>query len=178
MTRTLLALALTSLCTATAIGSPREQSAAPPATDVSAQLLQEVRRLREAIELMVSTGARVQIVFGRLQLQEQRTTSAARRLDDMRAALARVTQENVDSAIRVQELEERMRDSRVGAEDRGNLEQELQAMKRAAARAESERQRLQNEESMAAAELASEQARWADLNQQLEELERALAKRQ
>jgi predicted nucleic acid-binding Zn-ribbon protein len=177
MTRTLLALALTSLCTGTAIGSPREQSAAPPATDFSAQLLQEVRRLREAIELMVSTGARVQIVFGRLQLQEQRTASAARRLDDLHATLARITQESVDMTVRVQELEERMRDSRVSAEDRGNLEQELQAMKRVAAQHESERQRLQNEESMAAAGLASEQARWADLNQQLEELERALAKR-
>jgi hypothetical protein len=54
--------------------------ATPPAQEsTSAQLLQEVRRLREAIETMVSTGARVQIVFGRLQLQEQRTAGAAAR---------------------------------------------------------------------------------------------------
>ena len=44
------------------------------AQDTSTQLLQEVRRLREAIETMVSTGARVQIVFGRLQLPVIRTT--------------------------------------------------------------------------------------------------------
>jgi len=37
-------------------------------------------------------------------------------------------------------------------------------------------QPLQTEESDAAAQVASEQARWAEINQRLEELDRALAR--
>ena len=176
MARTIVAVVLTSCCTISAIASAREQSAAPAANDASAQLLQEVRRLREAIELMVSTNARVQIVFGRLQLQEQRTASAARRLDDLRETLARATREAAKFAANMQDIEERTRDTRISADDRANLEQELQQMKRAGNQGEIERQRLQTEESLAAGALANEQTRWTELNQQLEELERALAK--
>ena len=148
-----------------------------PAQDSSNQLLQEVRRLREAIEMMVSTSARVQIVFGRLQLQEQRTATAARRLDDLREAVARVTREASASLARVQDLEEKLRDNGMPVEERKNLEFEVIAMKRVAAQVETERQRLQNEETQAAGALASEQGRWLELNQQLEELERVLSKR-
>lgn len=44
--------------------------------------------LRRAIEALAGNGARVQIVFGRLQLQEQRTTVVVRRVADLRSALA------------------------------------------------------------------------------------------
>lgn len=145
--------------------------------DSSNQLLQEVRRLREAIEMMVSTGARVQIVFGRLQLQEQRTATAARRLDDLRDQLARATAETTALAARLSENEERLRTSS-GPEARDNFETEVTLLKRALTQQETERARLQTEEGMAATALASEQGRWTELNQQLEELERTLARRQ
>jgi hypothetical protein len=80
-------------------------------------------------------------------------------------------------STRAQELEERLRDFHGPTADRANIEGAIQHMKRAAVQADTERQRLQNEEGQAAAALASEQARWADLNQQLEDLERVLAKR-
>lgn len=163
-----------------------EKRAAPPpapgeprlegAQDTNAQLLQEVRQLREAIEMMVSTGARVQIVFGRLQLQEQRTATAARRLDDLRDTRARVTREAAEGAARFQELEEHVHEARGGPEER-SIEAMLQQMKRVSAMQETERQRILTEESVAAGVLATEQARWAELNQQLEDLERVLAKR-
>jgi chromosome segregation ATPase len=141
-------------------------------------LLEEVRRLRVAIETMVSTGARVQIVFGRLQLQEQRTASAARRLDELRDRLSNTTAESGKMAGMVQEIEERLRDSSIAAETRKQLDGELGAVRRVVAQMEVERQRLQTEEGNAAIALATEQGRWADLNQQLEELERTLARRQ
>ena len=151
----------------------------PPAQDsTSTQLLEEVRRLRVAIETMVSTGARVQIVFGRLQLQEQRTASAARRLDELRDRLSNTTAESGKMAGMVQEIEERLRDSSIAAETRKQLDGELGAVRRVVAQMEVERQRLQTEEGNAAIALATEQGRWADLNQQLEELERTLARRQ
>jgi chromosome segregation ATPase len=153
--------------------------ASPPEQDTtSAQLLDEVRRLRVAIETMVSTGARVQIVFGRLQLQEQRTASAARRLDDMRERLANMVREAGAMTDQVQNIEERLRDGRGTPEERTNLENELMHTKRAMMQFETERARLQTEESLAANALATEQGRWTELNQQLEELERTLAKRQ
>jgi predicted nucleic acid-binding Zn-ribbon protein len=153
--------------------------ASQPAQDsTSTQLLQEVRRLREAIETMVSTGARVQIVFGRLQLQEQRTATAARRLDELREQVSRATNETTAMSARLAEIEERLRDFRGTPEERSNFEGEIQHMKRASAQMESDRQRLQVEEAQAASLLATEQGRWTELNQQLEELERTLAKRQ
>ena len=153
--------------------------AAPPEQDsTSAQLLDEVRRLRVAIETMVSTGARVQIVFGRLQLQEQRTATAARRLDQLREQLARAGNEVTAMGARSADLEERLRDFRGTPEERANFETEILHMKRAATQLESERVRLQNEEAVAASALATEQGRWTELNQQLEELERTLARRQ
>ena len=150
----------------------------PPTQDsTSAQLLQEVRRLREAIETMVATGARVQIVFGRLQLQEQRAATAARRLDELREQLSRVAKESSMMAAAMQDMEEKLSGTR-SQEERGNFENEILQMKRMLVQAETERARLQNEESLAAGAQASEQGRWTELNQQLDELERALAKRQ
>ena len=40
--------------------------------DTTAALLVEVRGLRAALEQLASAGPRVQLMFGRLQLQEQR----------------------------------------------------------------------------------------------------------
>ncbi len=50
-------------------------------------------------------------------------------------------------------------------------------MKAMSARAATEVQRLQVEESGIVQELASEQGRWSDINRQMEELERALGKK-
>ena len=47
---------------------------------------------------------------------------------------------------------------------------------RDAAGSAAEVQRLQVEESEAAAQVSSEQARWAEINQRLEDLDRALAR--
>jgi chromosome segregation ATPase len=44
------------------------------------------------------------------------------------------------------------------------------------ARATAEIQRLQTEEADAASQVASDQTRWAEINQRLEELDRALAR--
>lgn len=145
--------------------------------DSSNQLLQEVRRLREAIETMVSTGARVQIVFGRLQLQEQRTATAARRYDDLRSSTGRLAIEMTGNASDLRRLEEALADTRTSPDKRQELEDHVKHFKRRLEEMEAERQRLQTEESMAATVLSAEQGRWADLNQQLEDLERVLAKR-
>jgi chromosome segregation ATPase len=157
-----------------ALATVRGEQAAPQ--DTSA-LLDEVRLLRQAIEALAGTGARVQIVFGRLQLQEQRTTSAVRRLDDARSALATITAKIADIADRVKTIEDDAgRGTRAVPEERA-FEIELRELKREWARREEERIRLATQESDAAGQLAQEQGRWTDLNRQLEELERALTPR-
>ena len=61
--------------------------AAQQAAPLQTELLTEVRLLRQSIEALAGTNARVQIVFGRLQLQEQRTATAATRALDAAARL-------------------------------------------------------------------------------------------
>ena len=85
--------------------------------------------------------------MGRLHLQEQRINTLVRRGDVVRDALAAAHKRAAD-------LRERF----------GSLQR-------------AEVQRLQTEESEAAAQVSSEQARWAEINQRLEELDRALARR-
>ena len=60
---------------------------------------------------------------------------------------------------------------------RSQLQDSLADVKQQLARATAEIQRLQTEEAAAASQVASEQARWAEINQRLEELDRALVRR-
>lgn len=75
---------------ATLTGAVLSARQSPPATndEVLPALLAEVKGLRAAMEQMASAGPRVQLFVGRLQLQEARITSMARRLDTVRDSLA------------------------------------------------------------------------------------------
>lgn len=145
---------------------------AQSAGDKSA-LLQEVRLLRQAIETLVGTNARVQIVFGRLQLQEQRTATTARRLEDVRSALSKVVgqiAQMTESLQRYEELDLAALEPRLREQIPGSIrsvKSELQLL-------ETERLRLATQESDAANQLALEQNTWNDLNRSLDELERSL----
>jgi hypothetical protein len=144
--------------------------------DTLAALLVEVRGLRAAMEQMASAGPRVQLAFGRLQLQEQRVNTMVRRADGIHDAV-------VAAQKRVSVLKDRVADMQRGLESntvdpklRSDIESELPHTKRELARAVADSQQLQTEEMDAANQLANEQARWAEINQRLEDLERALAK--
>ena len=74
-------------------------------TGQESALLNEVRLLRQAIEALAGNGSRIQLVFGRLQLQEQRTTSAVHRVTEARSALASHMVSLSATANRITELE-------------------------------------------------------------------------
>ena len=148
------------------------QQAAPLQTE----LLTEVRLLRQAIEGLAGTNARVQIVFGRLQLQEQRTATAASRLDDLRNALSGISMQAQQMADRIKEMEETSADSRGKPEQLEAMRQELTMTRRELGRIEAERTRVMTEEAEAAGALNLEQGRSSDLNRQLDELERQLTR--
>ena len=129
-------------------------------------LLAEVRGLRAAMELMASAGPRIQLAFGRLQMQEQRVSALLRRLDPVREKLAEAQRQQADHERQYQGylgMAARAADGR----ERDQLEGASRVEQRKANDSTAEVQRLTAEEAAVSAELALEQARWTDINQRL-----------
>ena len=141
--------------------------------DMNTALLTEVRALRVAIEQMATAGARVQLIMGRLQMQEQRVGDGVKRLDVVRLQL-RAAEDNL--ARHQGELKRMENSSPSDPEQRRDLEGMINALKREVGNADVQVQRLRTDESDAMNIVTAEQGRWADINQQLDELERILRK--
>jgi predicted nucleic acid-binding Zn-ribbon protein len=155
------------------LAAPRVLKAQQP--DVLSALLTEVRGLRAAIEQMASAGPRIQLAMGRLQLQEQRVNNLLRRLEDIRAELRNAENQAREAAQQQAAIERALREANP-PERQTQLEWELAALKSGMAKFNSDYQRLLGDEAAMAQEIASEQARWSEINQRLEELDRALAR--
>jgi hypothetical protein len=162
---------LIALATTTGGQTPQQ-----PNQDTLGALLVEVRGLRSAIEQMASVGPSIQLAMGRLQLQEQRINTLVRRADVLHDALVAAHKRAGEVQDRVRNLQRALEGSTEPVH-RSSIEAELPILKQELARATAEIQRLQTEESEAASQVASEQARWAEINQRLEELDRALTRR-
>jgi len=179
-----LTLTLAALVIGLAVRTPaftpgvQVRQAAPQAeADVLPALLTEVRGLRAAMEKMASAGPRVQLALGRVQLQEQRINNAIRRLDEMRAAVvtAQTRYDNMqEEAVR---LERQIRNPRPDGPPIEQLKEEHARYPQETAQALMKLQRASADEAALSADLASEQARWTDLNQRMEALEATLAPR-
>jgi chromosome segregation ATPase len=150
---------------------------APQEQDVLPALLTEVRGLRAAMEEMASAGPRVQLALGRLQLQEQRVNNVLRRLETVRGSLVENQNNYERFQQQVTQLEDAAPNQQTGHPTAAELKEEQTQVKAMSMRAAAEVQRLTVEEAALSAELASEQGRWTDLNQRMEELERALTRR-
>jgi hypothetical protein len=150
------------------------QASAPPETLPS--LLAEVRQLRVAIEQMASAGPRIQLVLGRLQLQEQRINNLLRRLETVRAELEGIQGEHDNLQLQLQGLEREAGET-TDAERRRAFEAEVRAIKSRLPAVGARLQQRQTEESTLSADISAEQGRWTDFNQRLEELERALTRK-
>jgi predicted nucleic acid-binding Zn-ribbon protein len=144
--------------------------------DVLAALLVEVRGLRAAMEQMASAGPRVQLFASRLQLQEARINGMVRRLDAVRDSLASVQRDYDRARDEIKQFETALSGGAVG-DDREALEQMLPVRKREAAAMKITLDRYTAEEGQLANDIAIEQGRWTEINQRLDELERALSKR-
>ncbi len=165
-------VAIVALRTATMSG----QSAAGTIDTMSA-LLEEVHGLRVAMEQMASAGPRVQLAIGRLQLQEQRVNNMIRRADGLHEAVASQQKQVTEIEDRIAELQRWLERGSLSPEHRTAIESELPQAKAQRARLAQELQRLQAEEADAATQVANEQSRWVEINQRLEELERALTRK-
>jgi len=154
--------------------STAAQAQQPPATDVLPALLQEVRGLRAAMEQMATSNAHAQLLVGRLQLQESRMNSMIRRLDTVRdeRAKAQTAYEHIKGSLQMLEGDHAPNDMPAGDKDNvlAGLKHEMESAKAAV-------DRWVAEETQLTSDLTAEQARWIDINQRLDELERSLTKK-
>src|SRR5262245_31470311 len=150
------------------------QSAAGTIDTMSA-LLQEVHGLRVAMERMTSAGSRVQLALGRLQLQEQRVNDMARRLDALHDQRTDAEREAADTRAQMARLDEAAA-AIENVDERRAIAQQSQSLATALEQRTADAQRLASEEDRLSNAIAAEQARWNDINRQLEELERLLAR--
>lgn len=139
------------------------QSAPPVQRDVLAELLVEVRGLRQAMERAATVGARIQLLVARVQMQEERIAESSRRLVAVRDEIRKL-----DSG-----LASLMDQARV-AEKESNSEM-TEFFKRQVASVEVRRQAIANEESLLLQQVSADQGRWNDVNAQLDDIERSLA---
>jgi peptidoglycan hydrolase CwlO-like protein len=145
--------------------------------DVLPALLIEVRGLRAAMEHMASAGPQVQLALGRLQLQEQRVNNLLRRIESVQNDVAGAMQEAEKARQEISRMEGALKSVSLPLEERQHLEQIVPMFRASAAQAAAKVQRLQTEESGLNQELTTEQGRWTEINQRMEELERALTRR-
>lgn len=140
--------------------------------DLVPALLTEVKGLRAAMEQMASSNARAQVLIGRLQLQEGRMAGMIRRLDTVRDGLA-AARHNYDAI----QGSVRMLTDKSSPDGGDDLEGVLGGLKAQVASAKGNVDRLTAEEAQLTSDLSAEQARWIEINQRLDELERSLAKK-
>ena len=145
--------------------------------DVLPALLTEVKGLRAAMEQMASGSTQAQLLVGRLQLQEGRVTSMIRRLDTVRdnLAAARTQYGQLAGTVKMLEQGDDPGDRHPDKPDEPNAV--LSGLKTQVAAAKTNVDRLAAEEMQLSADITTEQQRWVAINQRLDELERALARR-
>lgn len=152
MTRVGVGCILLACCTIVVAGQVREGEASATLGDV----VRELRALRNDLRTTANGNLRLQTLATRVLLQEQRVRAASDRLADVNAQLDTL---RFDRA-------ERERQAHQFDPDGVNAARLRQADQR--------EQQLQARASEWSARLADEQARWNELNAQLEAFERAL----
>jgi chromosome segregation ATPase len=155
------------------IASAAVAQTASPDTQALQALVTEIRQLRQDMQATTIVTQRVQIVLYRLQTQTSLATSAASRLDDARTSLGRAQSERKQIADRVPQLEESVKSVQDPKEHK-NVEEVLVATKMQLERMAADEQRLQSREIDAETQFRAEQGKLADLQDQLDRLDKVL----
>jgi hypothetical protein len=136
-------------------------------------LLAEVRQLRAALQHAFATMPRVQLTLQKMQFQQQRVDRVSQRLDDIRRNMSMMSHEVGRAQARKQELE-----TRLGSEQDPQMKRqfaaEFEGISRAVEEQSNVEQRMRAEEAEAQQALRTEEARLAEIAEQLEQLEKKL----
>jgi predicted nucleic acid-binding Zn-ribbon protein len=167
-----LRIAVVSLLLLGAAVLVQAQAAAP--ADPIRELLGEVRALRMAMERSATVGVRIQLLVARVQMQEQRIAELTRRADTLRSEMRSIDQEQASMSFQ----QRMMTDKDAPPEQREEMAEMLKMFAGNTERLEKRRQELLNEENLVAQQIAIDQGRWTEVNNQLDQLERMLAGKQ
>jgi chromosome segregation ATPase len=152
---------------------PSAAQTASPDTQALQALVTEIRQLRLDMQATTIATQRVQIVLYRLQMQTTLMTRAASRLEDARSSLGNTQSEKKNTATRMLLMEESIKSTQ-NPTDRKNLEDGVAQMKYVLERITADEQRLQSREIDADTQLRAEQGKLADLQDQLDRLDKLL----
>jgi hypothetical protein len=164
--RILLPLAILSALAAAAAA----QSSAPPADPV----LAELRGMRADLNQRLEANIRVQLLLGKLTLQEQRTNDVVRQLAEVSEKLRANEQTKAQIEAGSKMFGGLLDPNNPEAAEGNFLASTLRAQIDAVAKADAELRQRQGD---LTAQLTQEQARWQTFNAQLAELERLVEKR-
>jgi hypothetical protein len=156
------------------VAAHQAQPAAQP--DVLPALLEEVRGLRAAMEQMASAGPRIQLFTSRLQLQEARINNMIRRLDAVRDSREGAQRELAHAQEQQRQAEQALA-AGTGPIPHDELAAVIGQAKREATEGKSRVARLTAEENQLTGDIATEQARWTEINGRLDDLEKLLSSR-
>lgn len=151
------------------------QTTAPrPDDPLSSQaIVQEVRLLREAVEQVLATSVRVQLLMGRLQLQEARIQALIRQGSEIDSQLAGMASER-QALTNQRRMLEQIPEKSTDPEEREFAGQQLAWMAERLKQIESRHASLLVEQANVQQLVLTEQTRWGDFNNRLEDLERLL----
>jgi chromosome segregation ATPase len=136
-------------------------------------LLNEVHQLRLDLQTTAVTMQRVQIVLYRLQSQTSLVTRTASQLDQAKSQLGFNQTQKKSMTAQVQQLEESLRNTQDPME-RKRLQEVLPQMKMNLERVTAEEQRFQSMQIDAETQWRAEQNKLADLQDQLDRLDKVL----
>jgi len=143
--------------------------------DPISALLAEVRALRIAMEQTATVTPRVQLTVARLNIEEQRIAHLMTELSSVQRELASVMLEVQKLADHRTEVEKMLQTESSDEKRKEALGYELEDVKHRTAALSRTEQMLRSRETETSQAVATEQARWIDLNGRLDELERLLA---
>jgi chromosome segregation ATPase len=151
------------------------QSTSTPATLTPDPLLAEVRGLRADLHQAAAASIRAQLLVARLQLQEQRITVLSGQLADVRRQLAAKESAALPLAESVKRLEEAAQHAAGrDADQQRDVEAALSGNKATLAEMQRDIAKLRTQEAGLQNSIATEQNRWSDFNNRVDELERQL----
>ncbi len=153
------------------------RSTPPPVGAPSDELVAEIRGLRADLNHALTGSIRAQLLVARLQLQEQRVNTVEALLADTRRLLSTNEEEQVAVAGELKNLQEALRTKSFEKEERMEFEESAAQMEAQLLRGQTEALQLRTREAELSSQLVSEQGRWIDFNDRLNEIERSFPQR-